>query len=139
MMTANRVHRLLNTLHNSAWDSFFNGSGLASPAGLQPRVWTADEGVTVEIDLPGRNPEDIEVTSEKNRLIIETKRPLYDQEGALQFRLRERSDGPDRLEFRAPFVIQAELTDIVYQHGVLRIQLKKPAEEQPRKLQVRHG
>jgi HSP20 family protein len=137
MMTANRVHRFLESLHRAPWDSLFAWPVIESSGGSQPRIWSGDEGVVLEVDLPGRNLEDIDVATEQDRLTVEVKQPPDSPEQERRFRARERSDGEERLEFRLPFIVDPALTDVVYQHGVVRISVKKPAEDQPRKLSVR--
>jgi HSP20 family molecular chaperone IbpA len=93
--------------------------------------------VVLELDLPGRQLEDLEVTTERNRLFVDVK--PQSAAGEPSYLLRERGEQSGRAEFRLPFPVAAELTDVAYQHGVLRIEVKKPAEEQPRKLNVRQG
>jgi HSP20 family protein len=146
MLTANRVSRLLDALHQNAWDSrflpdpwgtIFGTPAISSPACLQPRVWSNEKGVIIDLDRPGLTPDDFDITIEKDRLSIDVKPALEADKSDGQYHIHERGGSHAPAEFRLPFMIQADLTEVSYKNGILRISVMRPAEEQPRKLSVR--
>lgn len=151
MLTVNRVQKLFDSLNAAPWslpwdwpqhwDALFPGAlDVTGPAdGARPRVWSTEEGVILEADLPGRKLEDIDVSVEQNLLTIRCDAPLYGDEQDCRFRIRERSDGKTTMQFRMPFPMQPEQVEVVYVDGVLRISAARPEEEKPRKVTVRQG
>lgn len=145
MMTVNRIHKLLDNLQSTPWeslfhpdlDSLFNWSPSFAPAGRPPRMWTGEKGVVIELDLPGHELDELDVSTEGNHLTIEVKESAGQPAEGAKYHLRERHRGADRATFRLPFALKEELTEVVYEKGVLRISVQKPEEEQVRKLTVR--
>jgi HSP20 family protein len=115
------------------FDNVFNGStrGWSAPASL----WEEEGRWCVEVDLPGVQLADVDVTLEKNSLRISAERKPVDENR--KFWHQERAFGRiDRLitlpETVDPDGIEAELKD-----GVLRLHLAKRPESQPRKINVK--
>jgi HSP20 family protein len=153
MLTANRVRRIFDSLHDAPWegmprwsnmlpwdqsDSFFTPAFDGTET-LRHRIWTAEDAVMLELDLPGRQLEDIDVSVEQDRVLISTSASQYECDGELNFHIRERSNGKESFQFRLPFPIQADKTDVVYHDGLLQIRVGKPEEELPRKLEVKQA
>ena len=115
------------------FDNAFNGNarGWSAPASL----WEEEGRWCVEVDLPGVKLENVDVTLEKNSLRISAERTPIDENR--KFWHQERAFGHiDRLitlpETVDPEGIEAELKD-----GVLRLNLTKRPESQPRKISVK--
>jgi HSP20 family molecular chaperone IbpA len=121
------------------WGSLFGSPVLASPACLQPRVWSSENGILIDLDRPGLTPQDFEITIEKDRLSVAIKPDAQADAdaGDGQYHVHERDGACEPAEFRLPFAIHQDLTDVSYKDGILRISVTRPAEEQPRKLNVR--
>lgn len=139
MLTANRIQRLLESMHPAAWEPFPVWPDFGFEAGYRPRIWSTDQDVTIQMDAPGRKIEDFEVAIERNRIQVSMQGSLYDSEDDLKFRARERSDGQQKIDFTLPFAADPEQTSVEYKHGVLQIIARKPEQELPRKLEVRQG
>ena len=144
MMTVNRIQRLLDGLQHSPWDSLLTASQLdpfrwplTTTSIHQPRIWRSEEKVVIELDLPGRCIDDLEVSTERDRVTIDIRGQSSQPEGRPI--LQERTQQDDHAEFRLPFVVNPELTDVVFQNGILRIAIQKPEAEQARRLEVRQA
>jgi len=132
MLTANRIQKLFDeAFKSSPWQALLQ----AQPHQTSPRVWGDDESVLVEVDVPGRSLKDVEVVAEKNTLKIELKELNPNEDGDL--RVRERLSQAGTAQLVMPFRVDPERTDLTLKNGVLRIVVRKPETEQPRKLQIR--
>ena len=56
-------------------------SGTRTPMGMPMDVWQAEDGYHVALDLPGVNPDSVEITTERNMLTIRAERRAeYEQD-----------------------------------------------------------
>lgn len=134
MLTANRIQKLFDEAFKSTpWQALLQTQ--AHHGG--PRVWGDDESVMIEVDVPGRAMEDIEVVASKNILNLDLKDLKPHGEGELRVRERHQQSGTAQLVL--PFRIDPERTDVSLKNGVLQIVVRKPETEQPQKLQIRQG
>lgn len=114
-----------------------NGNGIQSEVSRygQLSLWEENEHVYIEVDVPGMQIEDLNLTMEKGRLWIRGERKFpqhgqkrwYDERyyGSFQ-RVVSLSDSVD------PASIEATLSD-----GVLFITLTKKPEHQPHRIEVK--
>lgn len=95
---------------------------------------TAD-AYTVETDLPGVNPENINVTLHENMLTIsaETKREERSDNNIIS----ERRYGSFQRSVRLPNLVDADKVEAHYENGVLRLTLPKSETAKPRQIEVR--
>jgi HSP20 family protein len=96
------------------------------PTGVTPEldVIEADENVTVVVDLPGRDPGNIDVSIEEGRqLTIETGRREKHDTG--QYLTQERTMDAVSRTVALPMVVDEDKTRATYDAGVLTITLPK--------------
>ena len=134
MLTANRIHEFLNSAFE--WDELLKRQIQRSSSTHNPRIAVGANSVLLEVDMPGVSRDSLDVEVLKNSLSVGFVSPEDGPESGA-WKLRERSTDRDRLEFSFPFEIDAENSNLELSDGVLKIELKKPAEEAPRKLEVR--
>jgi HSP20 family protein len=67
-------------------------SGARTPMGMPIDVWQADDGYHDALGLPGVDPGDVEITSERNMITIRAER-RPDYEGVSNVLLAERPHG----------------------------------------------
>jgi HSP20 family protein len=118
---------------------FMNTPGAAS-AFLPPAdVIVGENGVTVYMDVPGIPAGELDIELENDMLTVRgERRPPWENLDGCTARI-ERSFGAFERTLRVtdgldPDAIQAAMSD-----GVLTLQLPKPAEAQPRRIQIRQG
>jgi HSP20 family protein len=113
-------------------------SGERIPAAGAPlNVWTDEQNVFVEVDLPGVDPEKLDVSVvEGNRLTIQGERPIVEMENAVWHR-HERGHGTFFREMTLPAIVDVEKIDAKYEQGVLRLTLPKHEAAKPRKIAVK--
>ena len=117
------------------------GGGVAMPFTPPADVIVSDDGVRVEMDVPGLRPENIEIELEHDTLTVRGERPFpysgEDQERS--WRRIERGFGRFERSLRVPRgldadAIQASLTD-----GVLSLRIPMPESQKPRRVQIKGG
>ncbi|MFL5605458.1 MAG: Hsp20/alpha crystallin family protein [Gemmatimonadaceae bacterium] len=124
---------------NRAFDEAFNGS-------LGSRVWVpamdvAERGdaYIVHTELPGVNPDQVEVSFEQNVLTVRgTKTASFDSnnEGELRVFAAERVHGSFERSVRLPEFVDADRISAKFDHGVLTVTVPKAEAAKPRKIEI---
>ena len=96
-----------------------------------------DERFLIRADIPGVDPEDIEITMEKGVLTIKGERKLEAKdEGDNGYRRVERVYGSFYRRFSLPDTADAEKISASGKNGVLEIAIPKKAAVQPKRITV---
>lgn len=128
-------------------DRLFNG--LLGPFGTAPEghgfgtvgnqppvnVWETEEGLHVELEVPGIKSEQADISVVEDQLSIHVERPDVQQDG-MTFHRRERSTGSFTRIIRLPVPVDANRVEAQLQNGVLTIHLPRAESAKPRKIQV---
>ena len=111
-----------------------DGSG-AGRSALAMDVVKRDGDVVLKLDLPGADPDSIEVTTDRRVLTVSAKRS--DQYGE-QDRpvVRERVMGSFSRKIRLAETVETEKVEARYENGVLTIVLPISDEAKPRKIEI---
>lgn len=125
----NEVGRVSGELNRS----FSNRLTMAGPP---MNVWSDEDNVFAEVEMPGLDPAKIDVTvAEGNTLQIQGTREQPQAEGAVWVR-QERPVGTFTREIELPVVVDADRVQAKYENGVLKLTLPKSAAAKPRKIAV---
>ena len=95
-----------------------------------------DTGFVLYADLPGIDPQDIEVHMDKGILSIKGERTLEGEQEGGHFSRIERRHGLFHRRFALPDSADAEKITASGRHGVLEISIPKRPESAPRRIQV---
>lgn len=126
-------------------DRVFNGMGQdvdTSVSGYMPAdVLENDAELKFSIDVPGLDPENLNVTVENSVLTVSGERSWQREEGKPEgdYHLFERRYGRFERSFALPQRVDAEKIDATVDNGVLTIVLPKLEEARPRKIAVKPG
>lgn len=129
-----RLRREMNRL--------FNNYPAASGARITPgypamNVWTNENGAVVTAELPGIDPEALDIAVIENTLTLSGERtPVALAEGEVYHR-RERGYGKFTRSFQLPFNVESHNVQAVYEKGVLHITLPRTKADKPRKIAVK--
>lgn len=129
-----RPGRLLSELQNDFSDLF--QAVVATP---DVRTWASDDSAAIEIDAPGIQSGDVDISIENDELTVAVPAPAAEDASGRQYVLRERRGGSRRQQFRLPFPADAARTEAVYDKGVLRITVQRREDSKPAKVAVRAG
>jgi HSP20 family protein len=102
-------------------------------------VWTDQDGAVVTAELPGINPEDIDISVQNDTLTLRGNRaPDEVQEGGTYHR-RERGSGSFTRSFQLPFQVQSDQVEATYAKGVLSITLPRAEADKPKTIAIKAG
>jgi HSP20 family protein len=107
----------------------------ASPVYAPSALWEEEGRWGLEIELPGIQLEDIDITLENDALrVTAERRPSGD---GRKFVHQERAYGKVQRLIKLPDTVDPENIEAELKDGVLRVFLKKRPELQPKKIQVK--
>lgn len=111
-----------------------NGQAVAVPA---VDVWQDENAVFAELDLPGVNPAELDVTvTDGNVLTVQGERKPGEVAAEAWVR-RERGHAKFGRTVELPFPVDPANVEARYEAGVLRVTLPKSEAAKPRKIAVK--
>jgi len=117
-------------------DRMLSAAAERARAGVMPLDAFEKDGVyTLRFDLPGVDPDKIDVTIEDKVLTVKAERIFEDTVGA-NWMLRERPTGIHSRQVRLGDSLDAGKVDAAYVEGVLTVTLPVREEAMPRKIEV---
>jgi len=128
-----RLQREMNRLYDS-----YNPSQLRPAPGYPAmNIWTSEDGLNIMTEVPGIQPEDIDISVVGETLTLSgERRPEELQEGA-RYHLQERGYGKFTRSIQLPFPVDVDQVDATFKNGVLNISLPRAEEDKPRKIAVK--
>jgi HSP20 family protein len=93
----------------------------------------------VTVEVPGVEPEDLDITMEDGLLTIKGERQFTAESSEQQFHRVERRYGAFRRSITLPAQVQADQIEATFDNGVLQIVVPKAEEAKPKRIQVRPG
>lgn len=119
--------------------SFFGEQELAGVFAPQLDVTETDKAITISAELPGLEPENIDISLDRNVLTISgEKRAEKEEKGARYYRL-ERSYGSFCRSIPLPDEVEEDKIDATFKRGVLTVKLPKSqiTREKSKKISVK--
>jgi HSP20 family protein len=102
-------------------------------------VWTNEDGAVVTAELPGLDPNDIDISVVNDTLTIKGKRNPDDCGEDVRFHRRERGCGSFSRSFQLPFQVEPGKVGATFKNGVLEIKLPRAEADKPRKITIKAG
>ena len=102
-------------------------------------VYEDEHNVTLKIEVPGIDENDIDVRIENNTLTVHGERKFEKEEKEENFRRVERQYGSFTRSFTLPSSVDPGQVSAHYDNGVLKIKLAKKAEAKPKQIKVNVG
>jgi HSP20 family protein len=114
-------------------------SGTRTPLAMPMDVWQAADGTYhVTLDLPGVDPSDVEITSERNVISIRAeRRPDYGEDDNVL--VAERPMGQYTRQLQVGDALDTGNVSADYRNGVLHMSIPVSEAAQPRRIEVRAG
>lgn len=111
----------------------------ATAAGWSPLVdiFEDSEGITLKVELPEVDANDVDIQIEGNALTLRGERKLENVDKQQGYHRVERSYGAFSRRFTLPTTVETGNVTARSRDGVLRIFLPKKAETKPRQIKVR--
>ena len=113
--------------------------GIASTSGVFPALNVSEDenNLYVRAELPGVVPEEIEITTKENNVIIKGERQIAAEGAKISYHRREREAGSFRRIISLPTRVDAGKVTAVCKNGVLTVTLPRAAEVKPRQVEVK--
>lgn len=99
-------------------------------------VWSSSDGLIIDAELPGVDPQDVEISVVGDELTLTGKVNAGDiPEGETSHR-RERPAGEFARTLQLPFRAAADAVKANYKNGVLRLTVPRSEDEKPKKIAI---
>lgn len=99
-------------------------------------LYAGDEGVILTAELPGIEPDDLEITVLGETLTLSGSRDMDDAEEDVKYHRREREQGEFTRTVELPYTVDSDNVEAKFNNGVLHVMLPRVEEEMPRKITV---
>lgn len=106
----------------------------ARPAVMPMDAWREGEQFVVEFDLPGVDPESIDLDVERNVLTVKAERPA--REGSEEMVAAERPRGVFSRQLFLGDTLDTERIEASYSAGVLTLRVPVAEKAKPRKISI---
>ncbi|HEY1767843.1 MAG TPA: Hsp20/alpha crystallin family protein [Terracidiphilus sp.] len=133
--------REVQTLQNRMNSLFRDMNGENDPvaaASFVPPVdiYEDNQKVVLKLEVPGVEEKDLDVRVENHTLTVKGERKFEAEEKEQNFHRIERRYGSFYRAFTLPNTVDTENVDAKYNAGVLKLELKKKPEAQPKQIKV---
>jgi HSP20 family protein len=132
----NRMHRLFRESYSSeAPEEALTTTSFAPPVD----IYEDEHTISLKMELPGMDEEDIDVRIEGNTLAVHGERKFEKDEKEENYRRIERQYGSFTRSFTLPSSVDPSQVSAHYDKGVLKVNLAKKAEAKPKQIKINVG
>ena len=138
--------RELRSLQDEVNRVFSSSFGRNNESGMMRGAWNPSvdifenkDQIVLEAELPGMNPEDVNISIENNVLTIHGERRFEKKDENDNFHRVERSYGSFTRSFTLPPTVSSDNVDANFDNGILRLSLAKREEAKPRRIEIKAG
>jgi len=126
---------------NALFRDFSDTDSPMTTASFVPAVdiYEDDKKVILKLEVPGIEEKDLDVSVENNTLTVKGERKFDKEEKEENFHRIERRYGTFFRAFTLPPTVDTENIGAHYNAGVLKLELKKKPEAQPKQIKVNVG
>jgi HSP20 family protein len=123
---------------NSLFRDLNDGDSPLTTASFVPAVdiYEDEKKVLLKLEVPGLEEKDLDVSVENNTLTVKGERKFEKEEKEENFHRIERRYGSFYRAFTLPTTVDTEHVEADYKAGVLKLELKKKPEAQPKQIKV---
>jgi HSP20 family protein len=123
---------------NSLFGDFNEGDNAVAAASFTPAVDVYEDAqkVVLKLEVPGIEEKDLDIRVENHTLTVKGERKFEKEEKEENFHRIERRYGSFYRAFTLPRTVDTENVQANYTAGVLKLELKKKAEAQPKQIKV---
>lgn len=134
----NEMNRLFNTFFDSPTPGGNGGAALRRWIPAMDVVET-EGGYVLRADLPGMSESDVKVELDDNVLTISGERKSEHEQRSQGYYRVERASGSFSRSLTLPEGVDADDIQASFDNGVLEVQIPKPEQSKPRKVQISVG
>jgi HSP20 family protein len=132
------VVALQNRVNSLFRDFSENGDSPLTTANFVPAVdiYEDNQKVVLKLEVPGIEEKDLDVRVENHTLTVKGERKFEKEEKEENFHRIERRYGSFFRAFTLPSTVDTESVGASYNAGVLKLELKKKPEAQPKQIKI---
>jgi HSP20 family protein len=123
----NQMNRLFGGLNTSGRRTVF-------PA---VNFWAGQDSIVLTAELPGLSEKDIELTVKDKMVSIKGTYPDDDETDKMTWYRRERPQGSFSRMIELPFRVDPDHIEARFQNGVLTVEMQRPEDDKPKRIQIR--
>jgi HSP20 family protein len=127
-----KLSTAMDQLFNSAFVPAFGRGSQTLPVD----VFEREDAYTVQVVVPGIDPNDLDITVNDQALTIKGEWKQAELPQGATFPLRERSTGRFERTIQFPLSLNADAVQARYEHGILMLTLPKAESVKPRRIAV---
>jgi HSP20 family protein len=122
---------------NSLWEGGFTPwKSLSKDFEFPPvNMFGNEEQLLVIVEIPGINPEDLNIQALEDMLSLQCKRNVFNEEKIVYHRC-ERATGDFKRVFKLPFRIDPNKVEAKYEKGILQIVLPRSEQDKPKLIKI---
>jgi HSP20 family protein len=127
----------MDRVFSQSWPRFYATAAQAGrnlPFTPRADAWEDEDGVTIELALPGVDPTHVDVTFEKDSVVVSGELPARDDTHG--WVIVERARGAFERRFHLNVPVKADEATAEFHNGILTLRLPKREESKPRKIAV---
>jgi HSP20 family protein len=121
---------------NRLFDATGRGRVFNSPSYPAINIWTNEDGQFITAEMPGINPDDLNIDVTGDALSISGERKQEEAGKEARFHRRERSFGAFSRTVQLPFMVDTNKVEATFQNGILQIHLPRAEADKPKKITV---
>ena len=99
-------------------------------------VWSSAEGLAIDAEMPGVDPQDVEISVVGDELSLHGKVNVQEPTAGETVLRRERPAGEFQRTLQLPFRANTGAVKATFKNGILRIAVPRSEEEKPRKIAI---
>jgi HSP20 family protein len=131
------TQRDFNRLFREAFSPVFGEGELSTRTWAPPvDIYENGESLVLKAELPGVNPDDVEIRVEDNTLYLKGERKFEKEVKEQNYHRVERSYGTFTRTFSLPNSIDADKVAASYKDGVLTLTMPKKEEAKPKTIKI---
>ena len=124
------MNRLFTATSQGSEDAF-------APTYPAMNVWRNQDEAIITAELPGVNPEDIDISVTGDTLTVSGDRRPDELPEDTTYHRRERGCGRFARAFQLPFPVESGKVEAVFENGILQISLPRLEADKPRKISIK--
>jgi len=134
------VWRELNQIQrdmNRVFDGYAPVRTRTAPSYPALNIWSNEEGLVVNAEVPGIDVEDIDISVVGETLTLSGARKSEDLEEGARYHRQERGSGKFNRSVELPFPVDTDKVEATFKNGVLQISLPRTEADKPKKIVVK--
>ncbi len=128
-----RIQKEMNRL----FDTYTPSRLRRAPGYPSMNIWTNEDGLVITAEMPGIDPEDIEINVVGETMTLSGVRKPDELTEGSRYHRQERGYGKFTRSVQLPFPVDVDQVEATFQDGVLNIRMTRTEADKPRKIAVK--